>query len=207
MTYRMRMAVVAVACAAGAGCSGNSMGGLGEILGGVLGQPAGQGQTGQVTVEIQAVDAQQQAISVATQQGERGTVRYDGNTVVVYQQRQYPVTALERGDIVNMQVQQVQGGGLYTARIDVQQSVQERTGQSPATGNQQLMQLSGPISQIDHREGWFVLRTQNGNVTVYLPLNAPQATSDYFHRLRTGDNVRLEATRSASGTMQIHRFL
>ena len=56
------------------------------------------------------------------------------------------------------------------------------------------MQFTGRVGQIDYERGLFILQTQNGNYTVSLPYNPPQATVDYFRRLRTGDNVRLEAT-------------
>ncbi len=109
------------------GCSGGL---LGDILGGGLGGLGGgqeQGQ-GQLEAEIQQVDTQRQLIQVRTREGETGAVRYDRNTFVVYRQEQYPVTALERGDIVVMQVRQDRDGSLYVGRIDVTQSVQERRG-------------------------------------------------------------------------------
>jgi hypothetical protein len=107
---------------AAAGCSGNTLGTLGDILG----MPSGAAQTGQLAAEIRQVDTQQQRIQVRTQDGQSGYVQYDENTVVVYRQQEYAVTALERGDVVTLHVQQDARGNLFTSRIDVQQSVQER---------------------------------------------------------------------------------
>ncbi|CAN5872341.1 hypothetical protein BH23GEM9_BH23GEM9_28920 [soil metagenome] len=183
-------------------CSGNSLGGLGDVLGTVLGQPSGAGQPTQVSVEIRGVNTQQQIIQVATQDGQTGSVRYDQNTVVVYQQQQYPVTALERGDLAVVHVQDVQGT-TYVSRVDVTQSVQQRTG----TGTGTLVQMAGRISRIDHTAGTFVLQTQSGNVTASLPYNPPQATSNYFHQLRVGHDVRLEATMIGTNRAEIYRFL
>jgi exosome complex RNA-binding protein Csl4 len=192
-----------VAAASLSACGGNTLGALGDVLGGVLGGQAGQaGQGGQVSAEIQSVSAQQQVVHVRTQDGQTGGVRFDQNTVVIYQQQQYPVTALERGDLVVMHLQDVQGS-LYTPRIDVQQSVQDRGG----SGAGNVVQLNGRIAQIDQNAGGLVVQTQNGNVTAYLPFNAPQATVDYFRRLRVGDNVRAEVTQSATGRVEIYRFL
>lgn len=206
MAGRRVLAVAAVALTAGC-AGGNALGTLESILGSVMGQQggAGGGGTGQLAVEIQGVNAQQQAIQVRTQEGQTGAVRYDQNTVVVYQQQQYPVTALERGDLVVMQLQDVQGT-LYTARIDVTQSVRERTG-TTGTGSANLVQVAGRVSQMDHNAGRFVVQMQNGSVTVSLPYNAPQATVDHFHRLRVNDTVRLEATPIERGRVEIHRFL
>jgi hypothetical protein len=175
ITSYVRRAGAMLAVMALAGCSGNTLETLGDVLGG--GMPSSPNQ-GQLNVEVRGVNAQQQLIQVATQDGQVGNVRYDANTVVVYRQQQYPVTALERGDLAVMHVQDVQGT-LYVARVDVQQSVQERTG----TGSGTLLQLAGTVSQINHNAGTFVLQTQSGNVTVALPYNPPQATLNYFHNL------------------------
>jgi hypothetical protein len=183
------------------GCGGNTLGALGDVLGTVLGQPAGAAQS-QVAAEVLGVDARQQVVQVRTQEGQTGNVRYDQSTVVVYQQRQYPVSALERGDLVVLQLQDMQGT-LYTPRIDVQQSAQERAG----TGTGQVVQLAGRVAQLDQNAGMFVLQAQGGNVTVALPFNAPQATVDYFRRLRVGDNGPLEVIPVATGRAEIHRFL
>lgn len=184
------------------GCAGNSLGSLGDILGG-LGMPGSGGQQGQISVEIRDVNTQQQTIQVATQDGRTGNVFYDQNTVVVYRQQQYAVNALERGDLAVLQVQETAQGSLYTNRIDVQTSVSERTGQ---TGMGSIQQFSGRVGQIDQNRGLFVLQTQTGNVTVSVPYNASQATVDYFRRLRTGDTVRLEAVPVDGGHVQIYRF-
>jgi hypothetical protein len=182
------------------GCAGNTLGTVGEVLGTVLGQPAGAAQ-GQVAVEIRGVNTQQQTIQVATQDGQSGNVRYDQNTVVVYRQQQYPVTALERGDLAVIHVQEAQGV-TYVSRVDVQQSARERTGTGTA-----LVQMNGRITQINHSAGTFVMQTQGGSVSVSLPYNPPQATLNYFHQLRVGHDVRLEATMIATGRAEIHRFL
>jgi exosome complex RNA-binding protein Csl4 len=197
------LAALALALA-GTACGGNSLGTLGDIIG-ASSAPAGNAQS-QLTAEVRSVDSQRQRIELRTQQGETGWVQYDQNTAVVYRQQQYPVTALERGDVVVLQVQESAQGGAYVSRIEVQQSVQERSGTTGGTGAD-LVQISGRIGQIDHDRGLFVLQGQNGNVTVSLPYNAPQATVDYFRRLRTGDSVRLEAAPLGSGRMEIYRFL
>ena len=188
------------------GCAGGST--LGNVLGGVLGGGGGGGgaQQGEVLVEIQGVDTRQQAIQVRTEQGETGAVLFDENTVVVYQQQQYPVTALERGDVAVMQLQQVDQNRLYTPRVDVRQSVQERTGQtSPGAGG--LLQLSGQVGQIDHQRNTFELRTQQGVYTVILPENPGAGMLDYFHRLRTGSNVSVEGTARGADGLTLRRFV
>jgi hypothetical protein len=190
------------------GCAGNNLGALGDILGGVLGPAAGGAagqQTSQVRVEVQSVDSRQQAIHVRTDQGQTGAVLFDQNTVVVFQQQQYPVTALERGDIAVMQVQQLDQNRIYTSRIDVEQSVQQRSGQTGAAG--QLRQISGRVSRIDHQTGIFEMQTQQGTFTVVVPNNAGQANLQYFHGLRNGANVSVEGTLNGATRIDLYRFL
>lgn len=183
------------------GCAGNQ---LGEIIGAATGQPSADA-SGTAQAEIQGINTQQQTIQVVTQSGQSGSVRYDDRTVVVYRNEQYPVTSLERGDLVLLTLQEVQGT-TYVSRVDVQQSVQERTGSS-STSPSNVVQYSGLVSQINQTNGTFVMQTTNGNVTVSLPYNPPQATLDYFRRLRNGDSVRLEAIPLASSRVEIYRFL
>jgi hypothetical protein len=202
-THRIRNLVAAATLVATSGCGGVGLGDLGtlaDIL--VGGGAAGAGQ-GQVVVEVQQIDTRQQLIQVRTQEGQTGSVSYDANTMVVYQQQQYPVTALERGDIVALQLQERSQGGYYASRIDVQQSVRERTGQVAG----QAQQFAGQVGQIDHSRGIFELRMQAGTVTVTLPFNAPQATVQHFNSLRTGHTVRIEGQHLGDGRVELHRFL
>ena len=204
------LAAAAAAVVTLSGCAGTNLGALGDILGGAMGQPgAGGQQQGQLLAEVQGIDQNRQMIQLRTQDGQTGNVLYDQNTIVVYQQQQYPVTALERGDVAQFQIQQTGQNGLYASRIDVQQSVQERNGQQGNTGNVsgQRQELYGQVGRIDHNAGWFELRTQNGTATVTMPYNAGNATTDYFHRLRTGMNVRLEGTHIGNGRIELYRFI
>lgn len=191
------------------GCAGTNLGALGDILGGAMGGMGGAGQQGQLVVEVQGVDTRQQVIAVRTEQGQQGNVLYDQNTIVVYQNQQYPVTALERGDVVAMQVQQTQQGAPYASRIDVQQSVQERTGQTTGGvgGTGQMQQMYGRVGQVDYERGTFQLQTQQGTYVVQMPYNPGPATNDYFRRLRSGDTVRLEGTIVANGRVELYRFI
>lgn len=113
------------------GCGGGgALGTLGDILGAATGQGGGgqQQQQQQIQAEIQRVDANDQRVYVRTREGRDGSVRFDQNTAVIYQQQQYPVTALERGDLVNLTVRQISQNELYASRFDVVQSVQDRQG-------------------------------------------------------------------------------
>ncbi len=206
-----RRGVVLAAVLAASGCAGGGLGGLGglgDILAGAAGLPgSGQQGQGQVVAEIQGLDTQRQLIQVRTQDGQTGSLLYDQNTVVVYQQRQYQVSNLERGDVVAIQVQQTNQGSAYASRIDVQQSVQERSGQGTGGGVGQVQQFSGRVGQVDRERGMFQLQTSySGNVVVSLPYNPSSTTVNQFNRLRSGDTVRLEGTQVGNGRVELYRF-
>jgi hypothetical protein len=186
------------------GCAGAGLGTVGDVLGGVLGGGGASQQQGQLMAEVQGVDARGGVINVRTDNGQTASVAYDRNTVVVYRQQQYPVDALERGDLVAMQVQQVDRNRLYASRVDVQQSVQERTG---AGNGSTFQQVSGRVAQIDHARGFFELQTQFGTYTVVMPGNAPAATAETFRRLRAGQNVRIEGTVQGTSRIDLYRFI
>ena len=187
-----------VACAGGGGD-------LGQVLGDVLGGGGSGGGTGTMVVEVQSVDQQRQEIQVLTEDGQRGPIRYDQNTTVVYQNEQYPVTALEAGDVVEMRLQQLSGGGYYTDYITVRQSVQDRGGTSSG-GTGQLVQASGTVRQIDYQRGLFTLQTTQGTVTVSLPYNPSAGTVDRFESLDSGERVTVEGYLVGTGRIELVRF-
>lgn len=203
---------VVLATAAG-GCS--QLGPVGDILGGVL-SPAGGANNGEVGGEVRNVDQQRQQITLQLQDGRTGSVMYDNRTQVVYQQRQYPVTALEPGDYVIVRVQQTQNGAAYTDYITVQQSVQDRNGGSvygndPGSGSgtygSQFQQLTGNVGQVDYNRGLFELRTNQGTLVVTMPYNPRVNEADRFRRLRSGDYVRVEGRYVSRDRFELERFL
>lgn len=114
---RTSMLALGAALLVSSGCS--NLGSIGNILGSVLGQ---QGAQQQIDAEIQQVDANNGRLYVRTQDGQTGAIRVDSRTQVVYNNQQYPVTALERGDVVRIQLQQTRNNELYATRIDVLRS-------------------------------------------------------------------------------------
>jgi hypothetical protein len=198
---------IAAALLVVSGCA--QAGGIGDILGGVLGggQPAGGTDTGAVVAEVRGVDTRNQVIEIRTDDGQNADIRYDQNTRVVYRQQEYPVTALEAGDVVRMNIQR-SGNEYYTQDIQVQQSVQERQGDTGAYDRDELYQFSGTVDQIDQTRGLFTLRSRNGEVvTVAMPYNATSSTRDRFQRLRRGNSVAVEGRFIAEERIELTRFL
>ena len=179
------------------GCA--QAGSLGDILGGVLNAPAQS-----VGGTIQGVDTRAQTIFVRTTDNQTISIAYDDRTAVVYQNQNYPVTALEQGDQVNVRITQTSNGAYYTDRVDVTQSTTSGTG---SNNNDNIQQIQGNVRQIDLSSGRFTISTNNqGTVTVSMPYNSRSQDVDRFRSLRSGDYVRLYGTYVSSTQVQLVQF-
>jgi hypothetical protein len=189
----------------------SQLGGLGNVLGGVLQPSAGSGSgTGSASGTVRYVDTQRGQLQLTTSSGQTGTVYFDNRTQVVYQQQQYPVTALEQGDQVQLQLQQDQQGNYYTPYILVTRSVQESNGGYNTggynNGSSALVQAEGRVTWIDYQNGQFGVDSNRGTLTVRMPYNASASAANYFRNLRQGSSVRLEGQMVSNGQLQLTRF-
>ncbi len=196
--------MAAAALVALAGCA--QTGGLGNVLGGVLGQPA-PGSTNQLSAEIDHVDTGSRAIYVRTSDGQLAAVGYDNNTQVRYQNQTYPVTALQQGDQVLLYLQNT-GNGYYTNDVEVQQTVQERNGTGGTYGNANVQTVQGSVTRIDAQNGAFWMREQNGTtVEVTLPYNPRTSDVNRFRSLRVGDYVQIQGQWVNQSRLELMQFL
>jgi exosome complex RNA-binding protein Csl4 len=170
---------------------------LGSILGGVGGSP----QSNQVSGYVEGVDTRTQQIAIQTSNGQTVVLSYDNQTAVVYQNQNYPVTALERGDQVTARVQSTSGGAYYTDLVQVDRSVSDS---GAGSGNVQSFQ--GTVGQIDRSNGWFRLDGTGGSVTVSLPYNVRQSDLNTFQNLRVGDRVRLYGVLLNNSRVELRQF-
>ena len=198
------LAALAVASIAVSGC-GSAGGQLGDILGGVLNAPTANST---VAGEVTSVDTRNRQIVIRTTSNQTGYINYDDNTKVIYQNREYPVTSLEQGDLVSMTVQQTGNNQVYTQQITVTQSVQDRTGTGPTnpTNTEGLQRLEGTVNTIDRTRGTFEIRSGGNSTSVILNYNATSAVRDYYSRLRIGDYVRIEGRWIGQNSISVERF-
>lgn len=169
-----------------AGCA--QLGQVADIFGGAL-----PGQGGEVLAEVQEVDDREREIRIRTDDGRTADVRYDGDTRVVYQNREYPVTALERGDLVRMRIEETTTGALYTDLVEVEQSAQERQQGGGFPAGSSVERMEGSVSWIDYDTDQFLLDSRdNGDVMVNLPPNPPSDMVRDFRNLDRNDYVRVE---------------
>jgi hypothetical protein len=71
---------------------------------------------------VERVDAASREIHLRASDGRRRVVAYAVETQAVYRGREYPVTRLEPGDIVAMQLKQDSRGNFYTDLVRVQEN-------------------------------------------------------------------------------------
>jgi len=161
---------------------------------GQLGNPAGDifgdRQRDEIVGEVRSVNTRQREIELRTDDRRTRVVRYDGQTRVVYRDRDYSVANLEPGDYVAMRVQSDSPGNLYTDLVRVRESVQDRGG-TVSRGRGERLQ--GMVEDVDPTRGEFELRDEYGKrVMVTLPYNPRKADIDRLRSLRRGDRVRVE---------------
>lgn len=175
----------------------SSVGGLGNILGGVLG-----GQGSQLSGYVQGVDTRNRQIAVQQSNGQTIWVAYDNNTQVVYNNQNYPVTALENGDQVTANIQDAGNGSYYTNLVQVNQSVR-----GGGSGGGSAQSLQGAVAQVDRANGWFTVDVNSyGRVQVVLPSQLNRADFDRFNSLRPGDYVRFYALPLGGSRVQLQQF-
>jgi exosome complex RNA-binding protein Csl4 len=193
-----RLGATAVLVATMGACS--STGGLGSILGGVLGGLGG-GTGNQVSGSVQNVDTRNQQVIIAQTNGQQVALSYDNSTNVVFNNQNYQVTSLERGDQVTARVQQLQNGGYYTDLIQVDQSVSGNGGLGAQSS------FEGTVRQVNVQSGWFTMDTNNsGRITVTVPYNARSGDVSRFQNLRVGDYARIYGTVINTGQVQLTQF-
>ena len=201
-TTSVRAATIALFLFSSTACS--SAGGLGSILGSVLGGGAGSGsQSNQVSGTVEGVDTRNRQIGIRQSNGQTVGVSYDNQTQVRYQDQNYPVTSLERGDQVTLRIQQTQNGGYYTDIVQVDRSVSGPS--NTQSGNVQLIQ--GTVRQVDQANGLFLIDAQNGGrITVQLGQQLSRSDIDRFRRLRAGDYTRLYGVYIGNSRVELRQF-
>ena len=112
---------LALALTASAGCSGNTALVGRDTLPGRASQPAQD----ELMATVERVETGSREIHLRPNRGHPAMVTYSGETRVTYRGREYPVTRLESGDIVAMQLGKDSRGNPHTHLIRVQESTRD----------------------------------------------------------------------------------
>jgi hypothetical protein len=200
-----RRAAEMAALAALAACSG--AGTLGSVLGSVLGGGAtGTSGANQVSGIVQGVDTRSQVIGLQQSSGQSVNILYDSQTQVVFNNQQYPVTSLDRGDQVTARIQST-NSGYYTDLVQVDQPVQGSASSSAPVATGTVQTVDGTVRQVDQQNGLFSLDVSGGSrVIVSMPSSASRADVNRFQSLRAGDYVRFAGVYLNGSRVELRQF-
>lgn len=195
--WRTGTVVAAATLAVGACVPLGSLGGLGDVVLGGMGQ--------RVDGQVRGVDSRRDRLTVRDRRGRDETLRYDRRTVVVYERRQYSVSVLERGDQVRVQVGTSRSGNRLAERIDVVRSARDDRGNGNSWGN--TTRVDGRVRDVDTRRGRFTMERSRGNrLVVYVPPRVSREDARRFQRLRRGDRVRADVRSISRNEAELVRF-
>jgi hypothetical protein len=192
---------LALALTVSAGCSDNIA---------LVGRPGLELGPDEFVAEVERLDTSSREIHLRPNDSRTRVVGYSAAARAVYRGREYPVTQLETGDIVAMQLKQDSRGNPYTDLIRVQESVRDRNqsrGETarPGTG---VQTVDGRVEQVDLQRSSFEMRGQSRErVFVSLPSNARRSDVDRFRTLRSGDYVRVEGRFLDRERFELETFL
>ena len=197
-----------VALTALAGCSGNNFALVGRES---LPASASEAVPDEFVATVERVNTGSREINLRPNDGRTRVVGYSTDTRVMYRGREYPVSQLEAGDIVAMQLRQDSRGNSYTDLIRVQESIQDQNQRrgdraSPGPG---IRTLDGRVEYLDLQRSSFDIRDQSSleRVIVSLPNNARRSDVDRFRALRSGDYVRVEGRFLDRERFELENFL
>jgi hypothetical protein len=150
---------------------------------------------------VLGVDTRTQYISLQQSNGQAVSLGFDNQTRVVYQNQNYSVTSLQRGDQVTANVQQTNNGAYYTDYVQVDRSV---SGTGSATGS--VQHFEGTVRAIDYNNGWFTMDANNARYTVNMPSNPRTSDTNTFRSLRTGQYARLYGVYLSNSRIELRQF-
>jgi hypothetical protein len=133
---------------------------------------------------------------------------------VVYGNREYSVTTLERGDYVRVRVDHDRDGNPWAEVIEVTESARDydrdddryddRYDEDDYRGR--TLRLDGTVRQIDVRRYVFSIEDRDDLYLVYVPSRASRDDVRRFERLRRGERTRAEVRVVRRGQAELIRF-
>ena len=204
MTHINRAALgltLALTLTAIAGCSDNIA---------LVGRPTLQLGQDEFVAQVDRLDTSSREIHLQPNSGRTRVVGYCTEARVLYRGREYPVSQLEAGDIVAMQLKQDSRGNSYTDLIRVQESIRDRDqsrGGSirPGTGNQMSMGgWSSWTSSAAHSK--YAISPENGSWFLSLTMLGGRM-SIISGRFGFGDYVKVEGRFLDRERFELENFL
>jgi hypothetical protein len=168
-----------------------------------------------VVGSIERVDVDARRLYLRPPGGERRVVAYSRDAQVLLRGRTYPVTRLEPGDVVAMQMKRDTRGESYVDLIRVQEetrireeNVSDRTRREDLTAAPRIERLAGTVQSINRRDNSFELDNRPAQmVSVALSQYVRDSDIERFQTLRSGDHVRIEGKYVGRDRFEMLSFL
>lgn len=178
----------------------------------IVGRPTLDLDQQDLVAEVERVDISSRSIYLRENNGRSRVVTYSADARVLYRGREYPVTQLEAGDLVAMQLIQDSRGNSSTELVRVQESIGERrqnqnrgASTRPEIG---METVDGTVERVDLLRNWFEIRDPRGErIFVSLPGSAREAAIDRFRALHPGDYVKVEGRFLEHDQFELTAFL
>jgi hypothetical protein len=152
--------------------------------------------------EVRSLDTRRGRVQLREDRGRDVTVRYDGRTRVHYGSRQYPVTSLQRGDVVQVRLAYDRNGNAWADRIDVRNSVGDRR-----VATARVVRLDGRVRGVDPSRRFFTVEADRGRpVMVLVSRRLDRDDARRIERLRRGDRVRADVRPLRGDEVELVRF-
>ncbi len=182
--------VLFVALTIGAGCSDSNFALIGRDT---LPNSSSLPVENEIVATVERLDTGSREIRLRPSDGRTTVVVYSPDARALYRGREYPVSQLEVGDIVALQLRQDSRGNSYTDLIRVQESIRDRSQSRSDISKSVFQTLDGRVEQLDVQRRSFEIRDQSKErVVVTFPSNPQASDVDHFRALRNGDYVRFE---------------
>lgn len=214
MRRMVRGLALAAALALGTTAGGCAGYGLEDVVNGGLGTLSGN----QLEGEVRGVNTRSRYLEVRTHSGRSERVRYDSRTRVMYGDRSYRVSSLERGDEVSIRARRDRDGYLYADHVRVRRSRgddrydsrddrdrRDRDRERDRERYEFNQSLDGRVVRVQHAPRRVELRTENGR-RVWAIAHQDSRDRDRFARLREGDYVRLTGRYTSADRFVIDRI-
>ena len=174
----------------------------------LIGRPTIEEGQSDVRAEVERIDRDSRRLYLRPDQGERRVIAYSADAHVLYRGREYPVTRLEPGDVVALQVKRDGRGESYTDLIRLQENVREPSRSEGPGAASRIQTLSGRVDRIDVRGNSFDLDDQQSQpVLVVLSESARDSDRERLRRLKDGDRVRIEGRFMGRDRFELLSFL
>jgi hypothetical protein len=174
----------------------------------LIGRPTIEEGQDDLVGEVERVDVSARRLYLRPNKGDRRVVVLSVDARALYRGREYPVTRLNRGDVVAMQIKRDSRGEPYADLLRVQENSASRSWSDIPSAAPRVETLAGRVESINQRDNSFELDGRSGPpISVRLSEYVRDSDRERFRTLRAGARVRIEGKFTARDRFEMLSFL